>query len=246
MDRRGLAENNQRRFAVFDIDGTLIRWQMYHAVTDSLAKSGHISDKDYQIIRDARMLWKKRTGVDSFKEYEHLLVATYEQMLNNISYDNFLDATTTVFDEYKDQVYTYTRELISKLKSKNYLLFAVSGSQTEIVSKIAKHWGFDDYTGTVYEVSNGRFTGKVMSHLGQKHKVLNELATKHGAVFEGSVAVGDSEGDVSMLEAVENPIAFNPTKKLFLYAKEKGWKIVVERKNMVYELEPTKGKYFLK
>ncbi len=39
-----------------------------------------------------------------------------------------------------------------------------------------------------------------------------------------------------MLEFVENPIAFNPEDTLFEKAKEQGWKIVIERKNVTYEL----------
>jgi phosphoserine phosphatase len=39
-----------------------------------------------------------------------------------------------------------------------------------------------------------------------------------------------------MLEAVENPIAFNPNQTLYNHAKKRGWEIVVERKDVIYEL----------
>ena len=61
----------------------------------------------------------------------------------------------------------------------------------------------------------------------------------------GSIAIGNGASDISMLELVETPIAFNPEKKLFDYAKDRGWKIVVERKNVIYELETRSGKYQL-
>jgi phosphoserine phosphatase len=48
-----------------------------------------------------------------------------------------------------------------------------------------------------------------------------------------------------MLEAVEQPIAMNPSQKLFDHAQKHGWKIVVERKNMIYELEDRDGSYVL-
>ena len=48
-----------------------------------------------------------------------------------------------------------------------------------------------------------------------------------------------------MLEIVDNPIAFNPDKEFFQVVKDHGWKIVVERKNMVYELAPSDGRYIL-
>jgi len=34
---------------------------------------------------------------------------------------------------------------------------------------------------------------------------------------------------------VDKPIAFNPNSKLYRYAKRAGWKIVVERKDVIYK-----------
>ncbi|MDO8591434.1 MAG: HAD family phosphatase [bacterium] len=234
-----------KRFAVFDIDGTLIRWQLYHAIADELAKNGHIDAQTHQKIKDARMVWKKRTHEEAFGTYQTELVIAYEKLLLDLSVKSFNEAVQAVFDEYKDQVYVYTRELIKKLKKDGYLLFAISGSQMEIVSKIAKYYGFDDWVGTVYAHEKDKFTGAVTIHLGGKHLILQELIEKHSASSKGSIAVGDGASDISMLEMVEKPIAFNPEKKLFDYAKNKGWKIVVERKNMVYELKKKDGKYLL-
>jgi phosphoserine phosphatase len=59
------------------------------------------------------------------------------------------------------------------------------------------------------------------------------------------VAVGDTHGDIEMLEFVEQPIAFNPNKTLYDYAREKGWQIVVERKNVIYQLGAVDGEYRL-
>lgn len=234
------------RFAVFDIDGTLIRWQLYHAVVDALARQGDIDQQAYQNIRQARMLWKKRTHQDSFREYEMELVKTYESTLKQLSVDKFDQALRNVFEEYKDQVYTYTRGLIRDLKDKGYLLFALSGSQQEIISLLAEHYGFDDWVGSRAEQVDGRFTGNIKTSLGRKPDILRELVARHQATYSGSIAVGDSEGDIGMLELTERPIAFNPSKKLFQHAREQGWKVVVERKNVVYELVSEDGSYRLK
>jgi phosphoserine phosphatase len=50
------------------------------------------------------------------------------------------------------------------------------------------------------------------------------------------VGVGDTESDISFLELVEKPICFNPNKRLYTYAKRNDWKVVVERKDVIYEL----------
>lgn len=234
-----------RPFAVFDIDGTLIRWQLYHATADALVRLGYVDKKEYRAIKDARMAWKRRDNEDAFKAYESQLVRLYGEILLGLEPKQYDEAAQAVFDEYKDQVYRYTRDLIRELKAKDYMLFAISGSQTEIVGKIARYYGFDDHIGTYYERHAGKFTGTRKLHAGSKHVILDELAKKHDVSYKGSVAVGDSEGDISMLEAVEIPIAFNPTKKLFEAAKSSGWKIVVERKNMIYELDPHNETYIL-
>lgn len=240
-----LASVTHRPFAVFDIDGTLIRWQLYHAIADAMVRLGYADSRDYQVVKSARLAWKKRENKESFRAYEQKLVQAYEAVLTKLSFSQFEHAAAEVFEEYKDQVYTYTRDLIKNLKDRGYLLFAISGSQVEIVEKIAKYYGFDDWIGSIYERGKTGFTGRVSVSRHSKHLILDELAKKHGASYKNSYAVGDSEGDITMLESVENPIAFNPTRKLFAVAKEQNWKIVVERKNMVYELEPQNGGYVL-
>jgi phosphoserine phosphatase len=45
-----------KKFAAFDIDGTLIRWQLYHAIADNLVKLGFIAPVKFQEIKDARII----------------------------------------------------------------------------------------------------------------------------------------------------------------------------------------------
>lgn len=234
-----------KKFAVFDIDGTLIRWQLYHAIADALVTLGFVEVGTYDSVKAERMKWKRRTPDASFKTYELELVRVYDQVLQGITADQLEAAVHTVFDEYKDQVYTYTRNLITNLKTKGYLLFAISGSQSEIVELMAKHYGFDDFIGTVYERAGGRFTGKSVFHAAKKDQALKRLVAKHCATYTDSLAVGDSKSDAVMLEMVENPIAFNPDDDLYKIAQTHAWNIVLERKNMIYELESRHGKYEL-
>lgn len=236
----------QRPFAVFDIDGTLIRWQLYHAIVDALGKDGHIPEEHFAAMKAARMQWKNRETNDSFPAYEHAVIDAYDTAVTSLTKDVFLGAAQKVFDEYKDQTYAYTRDLIRELQAKNYLLFAISASQQEIVEMLAKYYGFDAWGGSEYEYIGGRYTGnKFVLRSHEKPKRLQTLIEKFGATAKGSIGVGDSSGDIPMLEAVQQPIAMNPDKKLFQHAREQGWKIVVERKNVVYELEGNNGTYVL-
>lgn len=232
-------------FAVFDIDGTLIRWQLYHAVADALVRFGYFDPTKFEEVRQARMLWKKRTSEESFSHYEHRLVKAYEEVLKTLSVSQFEQAADQVFEEYKDQVYRFTRKFILELKEKGYVLFAISGSQAEIVEKIVQYYGFNDYVGSHYETRSGHFTGKMNIARERKDAILKQLMKKHGCNLKGSIAVGDSESDIPILAMVEQPIAFNPTKKLFDHARQQKWPIILERKNVVYKLKADNDNYLL-
>ena len=233
------------KFAVFAIDVTLIRWQLYHAVVDRLAKLGLLGEGASQELHSARMVWKNREHSDSFSQYEQTLITIYEQSLKNLDAKTFDEVAEQIAKEYKDQVYTYTRDLCAKLKNDDYKLLAISGSHQELVGHIAKNYGFDDWVGTEYKRKGNRFTGEKFIASHNKKTILESLMKKHGLSLEESVAVGDSGSDIPMLEMAESPITFNPDKKLLQKAKAKGWKIVVERKNVVYELEKENDEYIL-
>jgi HAD superfamily hydrolase (TIGR01490 family) len=235
----------KKKFAVFDIDGTLIRWQLYHAIVDELVERGCIDRATFQKVEDARNTWRQRHHVASFAEYEEQLVHVYNAALKSIPVESYLQAVDSVFEAYKDQVYTYTRDLIRSLKERGYVLLAISGSQHEVIEKLAEYYGFDDAVGSMFGRKDGFFTEQVRAVYGRKSEILDELIARHNLTEKGSIAIGDSATDIDILAHVEQPIAFNPTRELLAAAQQQGWKIVVERKNVVYELEPNNGTYVL-
>lgn len=235
-----------RPFAAFDIDGTIIRWQLYHALADELARAGCLGAIEYNAVRAARLNWKNRHNDDGFKTYEQTLVNLVDASLTGISVSDLQSACVQVITQYKDQVYTYTRDLFKDLQSQGYLLFAISASQSEIVQLLAEYYNFDDYGGSNYGTKDGYFTGEndiLVSHRKPEH--LKKLVAKHRATWAGSYGVGDSESDIPLLESVERPLAFNPSKQLFEHAQTAGWPVVVERKNMIYRLNSVDGTYQL-
>jgi HAD superfamily hydrolase (TIGR01490 family) len=235
--------STKRRFAVFDIDGTLIRWQLFHAIVHHLGKRGYIPAAAHERIREARADWKRRTTNDGFAAYESVLVQEYIAALKNIDETDYQAIVQEVFEEYKDQTFTYTRDLIKRLKNEGYILLAISGSQHEIIEKLAKHHGFDAAVGATLEQIDGKYSGNIDTPIFDKAKVLRQLIADHNLTLAGSYAVGDSKSDVPLLEMAEHPIAFNPDREFFAIAKEHGWDVVLERKNMVFELGFVGGGY---
>ena len=126
---------------------------------------------------------------------------------------------------------------MKKLKNQKYYLLAISHSPKEVVDKFCYNFRFNKVYGVLYEVGkNKRFTGKILHSevIFDKGRILKRAIDKENLTIKGSVGVGDTEGDIAFLKMVDNPICFNPNKKLYQYAKRKGWQIVIERKDVIY------------
>jgi phosphoserine phosphatase len=95
-----MTTTGNRPFAAFDIDGTLIRWQLYHAIVDELGRRNHIAPELHQKIIEARKTWQSRQHSTSFKDYEETLVAVYHQALTDLSSRVYQNAVDTVFETY--------------------------------------------------------------------------------------------------------------------------------------------------
>lgn len=230
--------SQRKRVAVFDIDGTIFRSSLYIEIVRQLIKDGGLPANASMQFESAYSAWKDRTHVDSYNEYTQAVINAFEKYLPTLRVKDFEHAADNIVSRQKAHTYVYTRDLIAKLKRQNYFLVAISGSQSELVERFVKAYGFNAFAGSDYEKIDGHFTGKfqLLTHQNKVH-FLQSLLHQENLSLNGSIAVGDSEGDIDMLKTVSNPIAFNPERSLFKYARRRGWTIVVERKNVVYELK---------
>jgi HAD superfamily phosphoserine phosphatase-like hydrolase len=174
-----------------------------------------------------------------------LVVDRIDHALPQLRIDDYEEAAQIVLEKRAENVYVYTRNLIKKLKSQGYFLVAISGSQLELVEPFATKYGFDAWVGQQWERGDEFFTGNITKTHTGKDIILKDIVKRHNLTLKDSVAVGDSNGDVGMLQTVEHPIAFNPTAELYEKAVAAGWTIAIERKNMMYTLEMEQGSYRL-
>lgn len=224
------------KFAVFDIDGTLYRWQLYHELVQVLALEGVFSENTFREIDDKWNQW--RGGEISFDEYETIVVDTMSKNLPQVPLDRFEAACDEVVNESGHRVYHYSKHLLKQLKEQGYSIIAITGSQQELIDRFAKRYGIDIAIGALYERDKSHFTGVVTrATMGRKQDILQGIVEQYNLSWEGSLAIGDSDGDAAILELVEQPIAFNPSAGLFEIAKKRGWPVVIERKNIAYRLE---------
>jgi len=146
-----------------------------------------------------------------------------------------------------DKVYRYTRARIRWHKDQNHLIFFISGAPDFLVEKMAEKYQVTDFKATKYIVDeNNNFTGEVVSMWDSenKKKAITELVNQYKVDLERSFSYGDTNGDLSMLKIVGNPVAVNPIRKLLLAIKQdeelfRKATIIVERKDLIYELSPS-------
>ncbi len=226
-----------QKFAVFDIDGTIFRSSLLIELVDKMISRGHFPQDITAQYEEQRLAWLNREG--SYEDYIDAVVDAYRANIKGIHYGDFADTAREVVAELSKRTYTYTRELIEELKVGGYYLLAVSHSPKTILDDFCNTLGFDKVYGMVYEIGPGdMLTGEIADeHLIQnKANIIKRVVEKESLTLEGSIAVGDTESDVSMLELVERAICFNPNSKLYRHAQLHGWEVVVERKDVVYEL----------
>lgn len=227
---------SDKRLTVFDIDGTLFRWQLYYEFVLQLARQNFFDTQETARILESYHAWQSRTA--AFGEFEKISIAALETALPMLTPEQFELTIADILANSSHKVYSYTRSLARNLKQEGYYLLAISGSMQEIAEPFSRLYGFDDCIGWLYERKNGKFTGESSRRtVGNKHLYIHEYVKKHGLSLEGSVMIGDSSGDISMLELASRPIAFNPNEQLLKTALERDWEIVIERKNIAYSLQ---------
>ncbi len=226
----------EKPVATFDVDGSLYRSNLLVDLTNQLVRQGSFQSGIIDQFRDAQIGWQVERHRESYVQYIDQLIGTYVQHLKGLSVDELNTAVKQVIRYSPGLMYVYGRELVRGLKDTHQLV-AISGSPVEVVRPFVQQLGIEDVHATTFEVNQGVYTGEVI-HVGTRNKdqTLKGMVDRMNLSFQGSVAMGDTDSDISMLDLVQRPIAFNPNKELFEHALTEGWEIVYERKDMILHL----------
>lgn len=233
----------KRQTAIFDIDGTLFRSSLFIELVNGLIENGLFPQTAKNIFAKEKKRWLERKG--TYDDYINAVIKSFQKNIRGVSYRHFMDISEKVVDDQKWQIYKYTSFLIKRLKKEGYYLLAISQSPKGILDKFCTNFGFDKVYGRIYELGPGDcFTGNVndLHLIANKANIVRRAIEKENLTLKNSIGVGDTEGDISFLEIIENPICFNPNKKLYRHAQLNGWKTIVERKDVIYNLENSKVK----
>lgn len=248
------------KIGVFDIDGTIFRSSLLIELVRGLVRSGIFPKKANSEMEADYLAWLNRVG--DYDDYLGKVIRIYDKYLIGKKFSKVEAVASEVMEGEKNKTYRFTRDLILDLKKEGYYLMAISGSPSYMVDKFAFHMGFDVSFGAVTGVKGGVFTnyyiekdfktgndilisakdrGKVLNFSRKDILLKKYLASRNLNIdWKNSVAAGDSGNDIAMLKLVGHPIAFNPDDVLVNEAQKNNWRVVVERKNVVYDLKKFK------
>ncbi len=229
--------NKQQKIAIFDIDGTIFRKNLQFELINEMSWMDIFPRKVRDQIVTLYTNWIEHKG--TYEQYRAGLVDLYEKYICGCRLTDVQRASKAVVSFHQDRTYVFAEKIISKLRKEGYHLIAISGSPIEIVREYdVKHLKFDAVFGSVYDIdAKGKYTGKTdYEPVQHKGALVKQYVYEHDLTLEDSYGMGDTESDASFLELVANPIAFNPNENLRAIAEAKGWRIVVEKKDVIYDM----------
>lgn len=236
--------------AFFDIDGTLYRDSLMIEHFKKLIKYEVIDPALWHThVKKTYRDWQKRVG--DYEDYMEDLAAVYVNALTGLKKDDLEFISQQVVSLKGDRVYSYARDRIQWHQTQGHLVFFISGSPDHLVCRMAKKYEVTDYRGTKYLLDNdGNFTGDLIPNWDSTSKniVLTDFVKKYNINLEQSYAYGDTNGDLSMMQLSGHAVAINPTYELLENIRAnkelcKKTAILIERKDVIYKLDPHVATY---
>lgn len=220
-------ERDQGAAAFFDVDNTLVQGASIFLFAMGLVERGFIKKRDL-----AGMIWKQLKFRISGAENAADVAKAREQALEFFAghdVDEMVKLGEEIFEEkISDRVYQGTRDLAELHIQAGQEVWLVTATPVQLAQVIAKHIGLTGALGTVAEVKDGKFTGRLVGDIlhgpGKKYAVA-ALAASSGLDMSRCTAYSDSANDIPMLSMVGTAVAINPDRKLRNYAQKMGWTI---------------------
>lgn len=143
--------------------------------------------------------------------------------------DEIISHGEDIYDELMaDRIWTGTRILAQRHLDAGQRVWLVTATPVELASIIAKRLGLTGALGTVAEVQDGYYTGRLVGeplHGPAKAEAMIALAAREGLDLGRCTAYSDSSNDIPMLSTVGTAVAINPDSDLRRIARERRWPI---------------------
>jgi HAD superfamily hydrolase (TIGR01490 family) len=213
--------------AFFDLDRTLISGSSTFVFGIAAWRAGLIHRGAF--MKDAvDALSFRYTGASD--ETSHGVRDRILGAVEGVRHDDLVGLNTDVVPKLLERVRPEALDLVDMHRHAGRATYIVSASPVELVNPLAGAMGMTAGIGTVSEIVDGVYTGKLAGPFCYgpgKVEAIEELARWEGLDLRQCYAYSDSASDLPMLEAVGHPVAVNPDAKLERIANRRGWPIVI-------------------
>jgi HAD superfamily hydrolase (TIGR01490 family) len=213
--------------AFFDVDNTMMQGASIYHFARGLAARDFFTWRDLLAFGWKQLSFRLR-GIEDLDHMEEAKQAALGFVAGH-SVEEVLGLSEEIYDELiADRIWSGTRALAQLHLDAGQRVWLVTAAPAELASLVARRLGLTGALGTVSEIENGVYTGRLIGeplHGPAKAEAILALADQEGLDLSQCSAYSDSANDLPMLTTVGHPVAINPDAKLKRYARENGWDI---------------------
>src|SRR4051795_13075616 len=211
--------------AFFDVDNTMMMGASLFWFARGLAARKYFTGRDV-----ASFIWQQakfriagtESSIDMHTVRDNALAFVAHRPVQEI-----VQASEEIYDELMaDRIWSGTRLLAQKHLDAGQRVWLVTATPVELARIIAQRLGLTGALGTVAEVTDGTYTGRLvgeMMHGEAKAEAVRALAEREGLDLSRCTAYSDSANDLPMLTLCGTAVAVNPDSELRAVARSRGW-----------------------
>ncbi len=213
--------------AFFDVDNTMMMGASIFHFARGLASRGFFHTRDL-----ARFAWQQIQFRVGGQESTEGMADARDAALAFVAgrdVEEIVRLGEEIYDELMaERIWGPTRALAQQHLDAGQRVWLVTATPVELASIIARRLGLTGALGTVAEVADGQYTGRLVGvplHGPAKAEAVRALAEREGLDLARCTAYSDSINDVPMLSTTGHAVAVNPDPDLKKAAREHGWEI---------------------
>lgn len=211
--------------AFYDLDHTILDGNSAtHLVTEA-RKRGIMNERHYRHALWLSLLYKLNIG-NPTKMINRML-----SWLNGLKEASIMQLSKEIFEQViKETIRPEILETIREHRDRKGAVILLSSATTPICRPVSEYMELDEMICTELEADNGILTGHTRGKLvyGPEKKVrMHAFCSDNEYNPEDAWYYGDSHTDRYVMEAVGNPVAVSPDKRLLKIAKRNNWPILL-------------------
>jgi HAD superfamily hydrolase (TIGR01490 family) len=213
--------------AFFDVDNTVMVGASIFHFAKGLAARKFFTARDL-----ASFAWQQVIYRVGGKETPEGMVAAREAALGFVvgkRVDDIVRLGEEIYDEeMSERIWAGTLAMAQMHLAAGQRVWLITATPIELASIIARRLGLTGALGTVAEVRDGVYTGRLVGeplHGPAKAEAVRALAEREGLDLARCTAYSDSVNDLPMLTLVGRAVAVNPDSALRIEARSHGWEI---------------------